>query len=42
MVSGIIASDDALYLPPSQIFEKLQSREPNLAHEELIQFVGGG
>ena len=42
MVSGVIASDDALHLPPSKFVKKLPTRKTYLAHEELIQFVGGG
>lgn len=42
VVAGIVASDDALHLPPSQVEEKLMSAESYLAHEQLVKFVGGG
>jgi hypothetical protein len=42
VVAGVVASDDALHLPPSQVEEKLMSAESYLAHEQLVKFVGGG
>ena len=42
MMAGVIAANDALDLPPSQIVKELTTRETYLAHEELIQFVDAG
>ena len=42
VVAGIVASDNALYLPPAQVEEKLTTAESYLAHEQLVKFVGGG
>ena len=42
VMAGIVASDNALHLPPAQVEEKLTTAESYLAHEELVQFVGGG
>jgi hypothetical protein len=41
MVACIVASDDALHLPPAQVEEKLTTAESYLAHEQLVKFVGG-
>ena len=41
MMAGVVASDDAIYLPPFQVMQKFLARESYLAHEELVQFVGG-
>ena len=41
MMACVIAAYDALYLPPFQVMQKLTTWETYLAHEELVQFVGG-
>ena len=41
-MAGVIATDDALNLPPAQVVKELTARESYLAHEELVQFVGAG
>ena len=41
MVPGVVASDDAAHLPPYEIKEKFMATESYLAHEQLIEFVGG-
>ena len=40
MMSGVVASDDAIDLPPFQVMKKFLAWEAYLAHEELVQFVG--
>lgn len=41
MMPGEVASDDAAHLPPYELIEKLVTTESYLAHEQLIEFVGG-
>ena len=42
VVAGVVAANDTLDLPPFQLMKKFLARESYLAHEELVQFVGGG
>ena len=42
VVAGVIAANDALDFPPAQFIEIFASLESDFAHEELIEFVGGG
>ena len=42
MMSVVVASDDALNLPPRQLVIERVPRYTDLAHEELEQFVDGG
>lgn len=41
MVSGVVASDYRANLPPYELIEKFMATESYLAHEQLIEFVGG-
>lgn len=41
MMSGVVASDDALHFPPFDVMQELPTGETNLAHEHLIDFVSG-
>ena len=42
MMPGVIASDDALHLPPFQFIVELMSRDTDFAHEQLKELVDGG
>jgi hypothetical protein len=42
MMSGVIASDNAANLPPSQMMIKYVVIDAYLAHEQLEEFVDGG
>lgn len=41
MVPGVVASDYRANLPPDKLMEKFMTTESYLAHEQLIEFVGG-
>ena len=41
MMSGVIASDDALHLPPLQFVIELMPRDTDFAHEQLKELVDG-
>ncbi len=41
MVPGVVASDYRANLPPYELIEELVTTESYLAHEQLIEFVGG-
>ena len=41
MVSGVITSDNTLYLPPLQFVVELMATDSYLAHEQLKQLVDG-
>ena len=42
MMAGIIAANDTIYLPPSQVVQKLVARKSYLAHQQLVELVGVG
>ena len=42
MMSGVVAPDDALHLPPLDVVKELTTGESYLAHEHLIDFVSAG
>ena len=41
VVSGVVASDDAFHLPPSQVMIEGVSVYSDFAHEQLKEFVDG-
>ena len=41
MMACIISANDALDFPPAKAETKRSWRDSYLAHEELVQFVGG-
>jgi hypothetical protein len=40
-VSATITTDDALYLPETDVVQKLTTRYAVFAHEQLIEVEGG-
>ena len=42
MIAGVVTSDDAAHLPPAEFTQELLAWKSYLAHEQLIEFMGGG
>ena len=41
VMAGVVASDNRAHLPPYELMKELMTTESYLAHEQLVEFVGG-